>query len=86
MMALSKDDALLAKNILQTIPHQRKTVLFYVLNGKAAELSGNRDSAEEFYYNAVIEASSTLVLNLSEVLFFNSDLSDIKSKVKDSSL
>ncbi|GAM60782.1 transcriptional activator of cad operon [Vibrio ishigakensis] len=86
MMALSKDDALLAKNILQTIPHQRKTVLFYVLNGKAAELSGNRDSAEEFYYNAVIEASSTLVLNLSEVLFFNSDLSDIKSKVKDNSL
>lgn len=86
MMALSNDDALQAKNILQTIPHQRKTVLYYVLNGKAAELTGNRDSAEEFYYNAVIEASSTLVLDLTEVLFFNSDLSDIKGKIDQSSL
>ncbi|GEM80257.1 winged helix-turn-helix domain-containing protein [Vibrio superstes] len=85
MMALSNDDSLKATNILQAIPYNRKTVIYYILNGKAAELRGNRDSAEEFYYNAVLEASSTLTLNLAEVLFFNSDLSDIKQKIEENS-
>ncbi len=84
MMALTNDEPLQAKTILQTIPHERRTVFFYILNAKASELTGNRDAAEEFYYHAVLESSTIQVLNLSEVLFFNSDLSDIKKKVETS--
>ena len=58
---------------------------FIFLSAKKAELTGNRDAAEELYYYAVLEASTTLVLDLSEVLFFNSDLSDIKTKIELSS-
>ncbi|MGR5091950.1 winged helix-turn-helix domain-containing protein [Vibrio maritimus] len=84
MMALSNDKPLEAKSILLTIPHERRSVFFYILHAKASELTGNRDAAEEFYYHAVLEASSIQVLNLSEVLFFNSDLSDIKRKIETS--
>ncbi|MCY9854347.1 winged helix-turn-helix domain-containing protein [Vibrio mediterranei] len=84
MMALTNDKPLQAKSILQAIPHERRTVFFYILNAKASELIGNRDAAEEFYYHAVLESSTIQVLNLSEVLFFNSDLSDIKKKVETS--
>ncbi|MFH0262985.1 winged helix-turn-helix domain-containing protein [Vibrio barjaei] len=84
MMALTNDKPLQAKSILQTIPHERRTVFFYILNAKASELIGNRDAAEEFYYHAVLESSTIQVLNLSEVLFFNSDLSDIKKKIETS--
>ncbi len=84
MMALTNDKPLKAKSILQAIPHERRTVFFYILNAKASELTGNRDVAEEFYYHAVLETSTIEVLNLSEVLFFNSDLSDIKKKVETS--
>lgn len=81
MMALSNDKPLEAKSLLQSIPHERRSIFFYVLNAKASELTGNRDAAEEFYYHAVLETSDVQILNLSEVLFFNSDLSDIKEKL-----
>ncbi|MGV2986290.1 winged helix-turn-helix domain-containing protein [Vibrio sp. E150_011] len=82
MMALSNDKPLEAKSLLQSIPHERRSIFFYVLNAKASELIGNRDAAEEFYYHAVLETSDIQILNLSEVLFFNSDLSDIKEKLR----
>ncbi len=61
--------------VANAIPPNRRSVLFYILSAKKAELTGNRDAAEELYYYAVLEAPTTLVLDLSEVLFFNSDLS-----------
>ncbi|MEZ8697580.1 winged helix-turn-helix domain-containing protein [Vibrio lentus] len=85
MMALSQDDTVAANSLLNAIPPNRRSVLFYILSAKKAELTGNRDAAEELYYYAVLEASTTLVLDLSEVLFFNSDLSDIKTKIELSS-
>ncbi|MEO9493972.1 MAG: winged helix-turn-helix domain-containing protein [Vibrio splendidus] len=85
MVALSQDDTVAANSLLHAIPPNRRSVIFYILIAKKEELTGNRDTAEELYYYAILEASSTLVLDLSEVLFFNSDLSDIKSKIEVSS-
>ncbi|OBT31136.1 winged helix-turn-helix domain-containing protein [Vibrio splendidus] len=85
MVALSQDDIVAANSLLHAIPPNRRSVIFYILIAKKEELTGNRDTAEELYYYAILEASSTLVLDLSEVLFFNSDLSDIKSKIEVSS-
>lgn len=55
--------------------------MFYILSAKIAESTGNSAAAEEFYYHAILEASSVQVLGLSEALFFNSDLSDIRNKI-----
>ncbi|MGR5091959.1 winged helix-turn-helix domain-containing protein [Vibrio maritimus] len=81
MMAMSKDNPLEAKRHLVNIAHDRRSIMFYILSAKIAESTGNRSAAEEFYYHAILEASTVQVLSLSEVLFFNSDLSDIRNKI-----
>ena len=81
MMAMSQDNPLEAKQYLVDIPYDRRSIMFYILSAKIAESTGNSAAAEEFYYHAILEASSVQVLGLSEVLFFNSDLSDIRNKI-----
>ncbi len=81
MMEMSKDEPYKAKAHLVAIPYDRRSIMFYIISAKVAESTGNTSAAEEFYYQAILEASTVQVLNLSERLFFYSDLSDIRDKI-----
>ncbi|MGX9521279.1 winged helix-turn-helix domain-containing protein [Vibrio mediterranei] len=81
MMEMSKDEPYKAKQYLTAIPYDRRSIMFYIISAKVAESTGNTSAAEEFYYHAILEASTVQVLNLSETLFFYSDLSDIRDKI-----
>ncbi|AQS37338.1 hypothetical protein Sps_02180 [Shewanella psychrophila] len=82
MNALSKDRPIEALKYLKAIPNSHETVITYILKAKLSESFGNPATAEEYYYQAIHESETPRVLEIAESLFFYSDLSKMKSKMK----
>ncbi|GEA51606.1 transcriptional regulator CadC [Vibrio inusitatus NBRC 102082] len=86
VLALSKDLPLDARKYLKEIPYNQRTVIYYLASAKLSELSGYTSAAEEYYQQAMIESDSSEMLSIGEVVFFNSSLTNIKQKLKASTL
>ncbi|MPY21173.1 hypothetical protein FM037_20380 [Shewanella psychropiezotolerans] len=82
MNALSKDRPIEALKYLKAIPNKHETVITFILKAKLSESFGNPATAEEYYYQAIHESETPRVLEIAESLFFYSDLSKMKSKMK----
>ncbi|PMO32077.1 winged helix-turn-helix domain-containing protein [Vibrio breoganii] len=86
MLSLSKDLPLDARKYLQEIPYNQRSIFYYITFAKVCEASGDSLAAEEHYYQAILESSSTDILPVSEVMFFESSLDHIKRKIELSEL
>lgn len=78
---LTQDDPVEAERYIRLIPRSEYNVMSMIILAKVKESQGNPAAAEEYYYEAILEAGYPVVLNVAQTMFFKSNISEIESKL-----
>lgn len=80
--SLTQDNPNEAKRYMTLIPRNDYNVMSTIILAKLAESNGNPAAAEEYYYETILESGYPVVLKVAQTLFFNSNISEIESKLE----
>lgn len=79
--SLTQDNPSAAERYMTLIPRSEYNVMSMIILAKLEESKGNPAAAEEYYYETILESGYPVVLKVAQTLFFNSNISEIESKV-----
>lgn len=80
--SLTQDNPSEAERYMTLIPRNDYNVMSMIILAKLEESKGNPAAAEEFYYETILESGYPVVLKIAQTLFFNSNISEIESKLE----
>ncbi|WP_215403928.1 winged helix-turn-helix domain-containing protein [Vibrio gigantis] len=80
--SLTQDNPNEAERYMTLIPRNDYNVMSMIILAKLEESKGNPAAAEEFYYETILESGYPVVLKIAQTLFFNSNISEIESKLE----
>ncbi|MEZ8722545.1 winged helix-turn-helix domain-containing protein [Vibrio pomeroyi] len=80
--SLTQDNPNAAERYMTLIPRSEYNVMSMIILAKLEESKGNPAAAEEYYYETILESGYPVVLKVAQTLFFNSNISEIESKVE----
>ena len=80
--SLTEDNPSAAERYMTLIPRSEYNVMSMIILAKLEESKGNPAAAEEYYYETILESGYPVVLKVAQTLFFNSNISEIESKVE----
>ncbi|EDK30601.1 DNA-binding transcriptional activator [Vibrionales bacterium SWAT-3] len=80
--SLTQDNPNAAERYMTLIPRSEYNVMSMIILAKLKESKGNPAAAEEYYYETILESGYPVVLKVAQTLFFNSNISEIESKVE----
>ncbi|MFA0057005.1 winged helix-turn-helix domain-containing protein [Vibrio echinoideorum] len=80
--SLTQDNPNAAERYMTLIPRNEYNVMSMIILAKLEESKGNPAAAEEYYYETILESGYPVVLKVAQTLFFNSNISEIESKVE----
>jgi hypothetical protein len=80
--SLTQDNPNEAERYMTLIPRNDYNVMSTIILAKLEESKGNPAAAEEYYYETILESGYPVVLKVAQTLFFNSNISEIESKLE----